>query len=123
MGNRVDPPGRTALVHVDHRTTSDPKLGARRASLAREQVRQVDGRRAPTISEHTLERSLGWEPPAAPTVLTHVVFPVPPFVAGMRKLTIQRDEQFRLSLLAEGVLANRNELMLRREASDKVPAG
>ena len=75
------------------------------------------------MTEHTLERSLEWEPTADPIVLEHVVFPVPPFVAGMRKLTIQRDEQFRLSLLAEGVLANRNELMLRREASDKVPAG
>jgi hypothetical protein len=76
-----------------------------------------------SMTEHVLERTLEWEPAADPIVLEHVVFSVPPFISGMRKLTIERDEQFRLSLLAEGFLANRNELMLRREASDKVPAG
>ena len=75
------------------------------------------------MTEHTLERTLEWEPAAEPIVLEYVAFPVPPFIAGMRTLTIQRDERFRLSLLAEGFLANRNELILRREASDKIPAG
>jgi len=75
------------------------------------------------MTEHTLERSLEWEPAAEPIVVEHVAFPTPPFVAGMRKLTIQRDEQFRLALLAEGFLENRNELMIRREATDKIPAG
>jgi hypothetical protein len=75
------------------------------------------------MTEHTLERSLEWESAAEPIVLEYVEFPAPPFVAGMRKLTIQRDEQFRLSLLAEGFLANRDELMVRRAARDEIPAG
>ena len=75
------------------------------------------------MTKYTLERALEWEPAAKPIVLQHVPLPVPPFIAGTRKVTIQRDGEFRLTFVAEGFLANGNELRERDEAMDRIALG
>jgi hypothetical protein len=75
------------------------------------------------MDDFTLERQLEWEPAADPIVLERVDLPVPPFIAGTRKVTVHRDEEFRLQLVAEGSFVKRDELRTRHEASGAVPAG
>jgi hypothetical protein len=75
------------------------------------------------MSDHTLERELEWEPATAPIVLQHGVWPVPPFIAGTRKITIQRDDNFQLHLLAEGVFADSDDFKKRMAELDALQAG
>jgi hypothetical protein len=74
------------------------------------------------MADFTLERGLEWEDAASPIVLDHMVFPSP-FIAGTKKVTITRDEHFRLHMVAEGVLADRTELKKRYDAMNAAAAG
>jgi hypothetical protein len=73
------------------------------------------------MAEYALEQALEWED-ASPIVLECMPFP-PHFIAGTKKVTVRRDENFRLRMLAEGVLADRNELLRRYDALQGMAAG
>jgi hypothetical protein len=67
------------------------------------------------MSDRVFERQLEWEAGAEAIVVTkRDGWPCPPFVVGMTRLTIERDEGLQLGLLAEGTIA-RDELRERMQ--------
>ena len=55
------------------------------------------------MAKRDLEELSEWESLAQPCVYEHVAWPAPPFMQGVRKVTISRDDIFQLQLVAEGV--------------------
>lgn len=74
------------------------------------------------MSGRSMERQLEWEP-EVPIVLEHVQWPVPPFIDGTKKLTVQRDEELQLTLQVEGVFADKTDLRKRHEEMRETLAG
>jgi hypothetical protein len=75
------------------------------------------------MTERYLERAIEWESAAQPSVLERVRLPTPPFVPGATKLTISRDDNLQLRLVAEGVLTAAGEVARRRERVESIPLG
>jgi hypothetical protein len=70
-----------------------------------------------------MQRALEWEAAAQPQVFELVQWPVPPFMPTVTKLTIERDENLQLSLLAEGTVTVQGEQGRRHREAKKVPLG
>ncbi len=75
------------------------------------------------MSEPFLEQAIEWEAAARPLVVECAKFPAPPFMPGVTKVTIARDDNLQLTLVAEGVLKDSPELGRRREEQDAIPLG
>jgi hypothetical protein len=69
-----------------------------------------------------LEKTLEWEPAAEPTTIEFIALPSP-FIEGTKKVTITRDEEMRLHLVAEGLLMENGDLRARVGRENEVPAG
>ena len=77
------------------------------------------------MSKRFLERAIEWEALSKPFVLEHlerVALPTP-FMPGARKLTIERDRNLQLGIVADGVIADTGEIPRRREQSESIPLG
>lgn len=74
------------------------------------------------MSKRSLERGLEWEPAADPIVFSGITFPSP-FLKGVHKVTISRDEHMMLQLVAEGRLENNAELLEVRRNDEARPVG
>jgi hypothetical protein len=68
------------------------------------------------------EAALEWEPAATPIVFQGLDFPTP-LIPGVNKLTISRDQEMALSLLAEGRMANRDDVAKLEAQERQRPAG
>jgi hypothetical protein len=75
------------------------------------------------MSENVLEQAIEWEASSKPLVLDHVEFPVPPFMPGVSKVTITRDDNLHLQLVAEGQLTDAAEFARRQRQEDAMPLG
>ncbi|HEX3594643.1 MAG TPA: hypothetical protein VHU80_06065, partial [Polyangiaceae bacterium] len=75
------------------------------------------------MTKHWLESAIEWEGAAQPVVFEHVNWPMPPFMPGVTKVTVSRDEDLQLSLAAEGVLQDGSEVARRHQQAQSVPPG
>ena len=74
------------------------------------------------MNDRQLERGMEWESASKPLVLQYASFPVPPFVPGVLKVQVARDENLHLEITAEGSCNDTAELgRLRQMARDVVP--
>jgi len=75
------------------------------------------------MGKPTLEKRLEWECAVDPVVMRDVVFPNPPFVSGISKVTISRDEEMTLRLVAKGRLKDNAEIARLRAQWDHSKSG
>src|ERR1019366_8661955 len=76
-----------------------------------------------SVTERQMQPALEWEAAAKPQVFELVQWPVPPFMPTVTKLTIERDENLQLSLLAEGTVTVQGEHGRRHRDAKKIPLG
>ncbi len=74
------------------------------------------------MKKNQTERELEWEGAAEPIHVDRVELPHP-FLPGTEKLSIHRDQDMQLQLVAEGKLSQHYELAERVQADRQIPAG
>ena len=74
------------------------------------------------MAKRDLEELTEWESLARPCVYEHVAWPAPPFMQSVRKVTISRDDNFQLQLVAEGIPVT-GEVAQRHVEARAIPLG